>query len=166
MILGVFSNLCGSVKPRHDFSILLQLLYPTELIGFLWEGCTYWLLLFAPQFNICVWKWEIVYLECRICLWGGSWTCLGSHTPSFLILGHWLISSCAREQQRSSLWHHDFCARKLYPKVVIGQASFLFLSFTLRRTAGGQNYSYMEDVPFIISLRTKLLLRQDIPKMF
>lgn len=64
------------------------------------------------------------------------------------------------------LWHHDFCARKLYPKVVIGQASFLFLSFTLRRTAGGQNYSYMEDVPFIISLRTKLLLRQDIPKMF
>lgn len=152
MVLGVFSNLCDSVKPRHYFSILLQLLYPTELRGFLLPAdfektvLTDFSCLPLSLTSACG-NGEIVYLECRICPWGGSWACLGSHTPSFLLLGHWLISSCARGQWKSCLWHRDFCARKLYPKVVTGQVIFLFLSFTLQRTAGGQNYSYMKMFP-------------------
>lgn len=151
--LEVFSNLCDSVKPRHYFSILLQLLYLTELMG----------LLLPPNFEMAVLtdfsclllsltsacgNEEIVYLECRICPWGGSWDGLGSHTTSFQLLGHWLISSCAREQWKSCLWHYDFCARKLYPKVITGQAIFLFLFFKLQKTASGQNYSYIKMFPF------------------
>lgn len=166
MALGVFSNLCESVKARHYFSILLRL-YPTELIGFFLPASfekgvlNDFSCLPLSLTSVCG---NILYLECRICPWGGSWACLGSHTASFLLLGHWLISSYTREQWKSCLWHHDFCARKLYPKVVTGQAIFFIPLLHFTKNSRWTELLLQEDVPHYNTLDNKIIFEAGYTK--